>query len=323
MSIEQPGYMDPHAHHILSGGDLAATGRSLLDVAREQGADFDVSYPDASYIEPDSGLLVTPRVETGRNTGAAQNVFIVRRDDGTHLGLHGHRYPRTDGYKPILRTAEALFPNSASSMTLFGRGEKLVFGQNIGKPVDLGGGDVLNPMLYWTSSLNGQWKTAVYDVMNRLFCQNQLIGQTPIIAVKHTTRHDQVLDMRAEILREQIERATVFAEMARVMKDQWYTDLQFHQLVHELVPEPEEEDVHIIKANRIARERGAMMTAWRNERDEWGFNRWSAYNAVQGAEQHRILARDRRGRIREERALERAIDGKADLAARAFDLLSV
>jgi len=323
MSIEQPGYMDPHEHHILSGGDLATTGRSLLDVARERGADFDVSYPEASYIQPDSGLLVTPQVERGRNQGSAQNVFIVRRDNGATIGLHGHRYPRTDGYKPILRTAEALFPNSASSMTVFGRGEKLVFGQNIGEPVDLGGGDVLNPMLYWTSSLNGQWKTAVYDVMNRLFCQNQLIAKQPIIAVKHTTRHDQLLDMRAEIHREQIERATVFAEMARMMKDQVYTDLMFHQLVHELVPDPEEDDPHTIKVDRIARERGALRAAWREERDEWGRNRWSAYNAVQGAEQHRILARDRRGRIREERALERAIDGKANLAARALDILSV
>ena len=321
MSIEQPGYMDPHAHHILSGGDLATTGRSLLDVARDTGADFDVAYPEASYIQPVSGLLVTPQVETGKHIGTAQNVFVVRKDNGATIGLHGHKYPRTDGYKPILRTAEALFPNCASGMTLFGRGEKLVFSQDIGETVDLGGGDVLKPMLYWTSSLNGTWRTAVYDVMSRLFCQNQLIGQTPIIAVKHTARHDVLLDMRAGILREQIERAQVFAEMARVMKDQDYTDLQFRQLVDVLVPEPEEDEPHAIKLNRIARERGALMNAWRNERNEWGRNRWSAYNAVQGAEQHRILARDRRGRINEDRALERAIDGKANLAAEALILL--
>jgi hypothetical protein len=240
MSIEQPGYMARYEHHILSGGDLAETGMSLLDVARDAGADFDVSYADASYINPNSGAMVTPLVEKGRYRGNSQNVFVVRKDNGATVGLHGHKYPRTDGYKPVLRTAETLFPLSASSLTLFGKGEKVVFGQNIGKTVDLGGGDILRPMLYWTSSLNGQWATAVYSVMDRLFCQNQLIGATPIISVKHTINHDQMLDMRAEILHEQIQRAEVFAEMALVLKDQEYTDFQFRSLTHQLVPDPEE-----------------------------------------------------------------------------------
>ena len=320
MSIEQPGYMARHEHHILSG-DLAETGKSLLDVARDAGADFNVFYPDALYINPVTRTVVTPRVETGKHAGNPQNVFVVRSDNGATIGLHGHRYPRTDGYKPVLRVAETLFPKCASSLTLFGQGEKVVFGQNIGNPVDLGGGDILHPMLYWTSSLNGQWATAVYNVMNRLFCQNQLIGMTPIISVRHTTNHDQMLDMRAEILHEQIKRAEVFAEMARVLKDQQYTDLQFRALTFNLVPDPEEADPVTHKVNNILRKRGAMTLAWREEVDNWGRNRWAAYNAVQGAEQHRILARAAGGRLNPDRALERTLNGGALLASRAMELL--
>ena len=69
MVIEQPGYMARHEHHILSGGDLAGTGKSLLDVARDAGADFDVSYPEASYINPGTGTMVIPRVEKGKYRG--------------------------------------------------------------------------------------------------------------------------------------------------------------------------------------------------------------------------------------------------------------
>ena len=321
MSIEQPGYMARHEHHILSGGDLAETGKSLLDVARDAGADFNVFYPDALYINPDTRTVVTPRVETGKHAGTPQNVFVVRSDNGATIGLHGHGYPRTDGYKPVLRVAEALFPKCASSLTLFGQGEKVVFGQNIGKTVDLGDDDILKPMLYWTSSLNGQWTTAVYNVMNRLFCQNQLIGMTPIISVRHTSNHDILLDMRAEILREQIKRAEVFAGMARVLKDQEFTDIQFRELVHNLVPDPEEPDPGTLKVNHILRKRGAMANAWITEREEFGRNRWAAYNAIQGAEQHRILARGRGGRMDPDRSLERTLNGKAQLAERAMDLL--
>ena len=320
MSIEQPGYMARHEHHILSG-DLAETGKSLLDVARDAGADFNVFYPDALYINPVTCTVVTPRVETGKHAGNPQNVFVVRSDNGATIGLHGHGYPRTDGYKPVLRVAEALFPKCASSLTLFGQGEKVVFGQNIGDPVDLGGGDILHPMLYWTSSLNGQWTTAVYNVMNRLFCQNQLIGMTPIISVRHTSNHDILLDMRVEILGEQVKRAEVFAEMARVLKDQQYTDMQFRALTFNLVPDPEEADPVTHKVNNILRKRGAMTLAWREEVDNWGRNRWAAYNAVQGAEQHRILARAAGGRLNPDRALERTLNGGALLASRAMELL--
>ena len=315
MSIDQPGYMARHEHHILSG-DLAETGKSLLDVAQRAGADFNVFYPDALYINPHTREVVTPRVETGKHTGTPQNVFVVRSDNGATIGLHGHGYPRTDGYKPVLRIAEALFPKCASSLTLFGRGEKVVFGQNIGNTVDLGDGDVLKPMLYWTSSLNGQWTTAVYNVMNRLFCQNQLIGMKPIISVRHTSNHDILLDMRAEILREQIARAELFARMARVLKDQEFTDIQFRELVHNLVPDPATS-----KVNHILRKRGAMANAWMTERAEFGRNRWTAYNAIQGAEQHRILARGRGGRMDPNRSLERTLNGKANLAEQAMDLL--
>jgi len=130
-----------------------------------------------------------------------------------------------------------------------------------------------------------------------------------------------MLDMRSQILGEQIQRAEVFAEMARVLKDQEYTDFQFRSLTHQLVPDPEEAEPVVHKVNNILRKRGAMTLAWRDEIEEWGRNRWAAYNAVQGAEQHRILARGTGGRMNADRSLERTINGGALLAGRAMELL--
>ena len=321
--IEQPGYMPRREHHFLQSGNVGEidSGQSLLDLAAERGADFGVSYLDASYLSPATGCLVVPKVESGGHKGEPQNSFVVREDTNKPLGLHSYRYPRTDGYMPVFRTAEQLFPGTADSLTLFGEGEKVVFGQNIGDAVDLGGGDILKPMLYWTSSLNGQWATAVFNVMDRLFCQNQLVGATPIIKVRHTINHDQLLDMRSRILSEQVKRAETFARMALTLKDRQYTDDEFHSLTHELVPDPEEVEPSRTKMNNCLRKRGAMTNRWRNERDEWGPTRWAAYNAVQGAEQHRINARTRGHRYDPTRALQRAMEGKAVLAEEALKLL--
>ena len=64
--IEQPGYMPRSEHHFLQSGNVGEidSGQSLLDLAAERGADFGVSYLDASYLSPATGCLVVPKVES-------------------------------------------------------------------------------------------------------------------------------------------------------------------------------------------------------------------------------------------------------------------
>ena len=75
--------------------------------------------------------------------------------------------------------------------------------------------------------------------------------------------------------------------------------------------------------DNIITKRAACSAAWRKEKEEWGDgNRWLAYNAVQGAEQHNINGRVRGGYYSRDRALEKAIDNHTPLATRAMTLLA-
>jgi len=204
---------------------------------------------------------------------------------------------------------------------VFGVGEKIAVTQELISPIDLGQGDVIQPQICWITSYNGVWPTSVYDLTSRLFCQNQLVGR-PLIKVKHTRNHDSLLEMRVRILEGSIERAEALANMARVLKDQEYTDTQFAQLTDLVLPIAA--DLTDRQRDNVWTRRSYCRAAWMRERKEFGAgNRWMAYNAVQGAEQHRINGRARGGSYDSVKAMEKAIDNKTPLAEQAMALLTV
>ena len=194
------------------------------------------------------------------------------------------------------------------------------------------------------SSFNGQWSTSVYHLTHRWFCMNQLAGNAPIFSVKHTKNHNFTFDQRSGILHEAMEHAQTLASMARIMKDAEYTDAQFAALVKEVVPLPkafnDEGDIHAIAERRMKENRDAMQLTWRTECVEYGTvrkhvkspseqvdvfdgNKWLAYNAVQGAEQHNINARFNTTDIGKQRSMTKMINGVTPYAARALNLLTV
>ena len=217
--------------------------------------------------------------------------------------------------------AEELFPQKTTSCTVFGVGEKIAVTQELVAPVDLGKGDFIQPQICWITSYNGVWPTSVYDLTQRLFCQNQLMGK-PLIKVKHTKNHDSLLEMRVRILEGSIERAEALVNMARILKDQEFTDTQFNELVAQVLPI--EGDMTDRQKDNVWTRHQYCRSAWTRERTEFGAgNRWMAYNAVQGAEQHRINGRARGGLYDPMKAMEKAIDNKTPLAEQAMALLTV
>jgi hypothetical protein len=216
----------------------------------------------------------------------------------------------------------------------------MALAQNIGEPIDLGDGDIIKPQVMWVSSYNGQWSTAVYHLTHRWFCMNQLAGAAPIFSVKHTTNHNFTFEQRSNILLEAMEHAQVVARMARTLKDQAFTDAQFEHLVKQVVPLPkpfnEVGDIHAIAETRMKKNRDAMQLVWRTECTQFGNvykidqtteafdgNRWLAYNAVQGAEQHNINARFNTSDVGKQRSMTKMISGGTPFASRALDLLRV
>jgi hypothetical protein len=292
-------------------------------VMREAGALFDVAYPPSGYENSGffPGEMTYPMVKSGVNKGTPLHKYVIRTDTNDVLGLHSHKYAETDGYRYIADMAEELFPGKTTSCTVFGVGEKIAVTQELVAPIDLGEGDFIQPQICWVTSYNGVWPTAVYDLTERLFCQNQLVGM-PLVKVKHTKNHDSLLEMRVRILEGSIARAEALANMARVLRDQEFTDEQFAELVQEVLP---------LTADMTSRQEGNLWDkrhycrgAWVRERNEFGAgNRWMAYNAIQGAEQHRINGRARGGSYDPMKAMEKAIDNKTPLAERAMTRLTV
>ena len=297
---------------MLTGDKTERT--SAQKVMSDAGALFNVAFKPASFNM--DGCLITPRDDDGK----PRNRFVVRTDTNRVLGLHGAGYPTTDGYRFLAEMADIMFPESTTSCTLFGGGEKVAVTQDLIAPVDIGNGDVIQPQICWISSLNGRWTTSVYDLTSRLFCQNQLVGQ-PLVKVKHTRNHDALLDMRVRILEGAVARAKTAASMARILRDQEFTDIQFHELVSRLLP-IDYTQMSDVRIRNLGTKHAACREAWRTEREEWGNgNKWLAYNAIQGAEQHRINGMVR-GKVKENRSFEKAIEGSVPLAVEALRVLS-
>jgi|TARA_A100001391_G_scaffold205117_1_gene203600 hypothetical protein len=319
--------------------DMRAPGKELpkttcMNAARIMGGDFNVDYSEAGFLIRGNTVapiqeavnakeLVIPRYTKGSNAGKPLFQFIYRTDTLDTLGVVSGAYPARDGYNHIYQTMELMFPETCTGITLFGAGERAVIAQELDDPIDLGDGDLIQPYLYTRMSLNRQWSTQCIPKLSRLSCENALGSSGAIISVKATKNHDTRLTLQAEIMRESMNQAEAVRRMAFVMKNQRFTDVEFDQMVKQLIPEPESEHqaAHTRRANKIA----ACKQAWRQERtaDDSRLregNMWIAYNAVQGAEQHVInspntLIDEKGEKMRDQsEGLSKTLDGKTPLA---------
>jgi hypothetical protein len=295
----------------------------------EAGALFTVHYPPARYWD-ERGSTVDdypiPRHEEGKNRDIPLCKWIVRDDNNEVLGWHGGTYPEAESYRYLGDLAERMFPESTTGCRLIGNGERIMLTQDIGEAVDLGEGDVIKPQVLWITSMNATWSTSVLDSMFRWFCSNQIIMGNALFKCRHTENHDYTLEHRAWVLEESIRRAKNFAAMARVMKDQAYTDEQFKELTKQLVPDPKpfpgDTEVKQMRWTLVNKKRDHLNNKWDEERERWDPNRWTAYNAIQGAEQHHILTGFKETDVAKEKALVKAVDGRTPLADKALQLLA-
>ena len=335
--IQMISYTEPYAHPMLNTS-TDVDSRNALAVMENAGALFDVEYPAATW-----GYTDHPKISSGKNEGLPLYKWVVRTDTNEPLGLHSGTFAQSGSYRQVGEMAEKMFPNSTTSYTVFGNGERMALTQDIGEQIDLGDGDVIQPSLMWVSSFNAQWATGVFDLVGRLFCANQLVGQTPLFSVKHTVNHDISFEQRVHVLTQAIERAEQVGRMARVLKDQEFTDREFDELIKRVVPRPPfkkdkdgelTQEFHATAEKRMIANRGAMRTHWQKECTEFGNvhgpdqehlsfdgTKWLAYNAIQGAEQHKINSRFLSTAQARENSLTKAVNGKTPYAERALVML--
>ena len=311
-----------HDHHQM----IKTEGKgNALAVMESAGALFKVDYPPATYVNTFNDVTVPEYLE-GKHEG--QNLFkwVVRADTNNVLGLHSGIYPEIESYKFLGEMAEYMFPDSTTGCTVIGNGERIMLKQDISDEIDLDG-DVIQPQVLWISSFNGTWSSSVMDSMFRWFCSNQIVTGNSLFKCRHTENHNYTFEQRAYVLEESVKRARNFAAMARVLKDQDYTDEEFKALTHQLVPKPMpfpgETEVAERRWTIVRKKWDHMTNKWNEEREEWGEGtRWLAYNAVQGAEQHHINSGFKKTEAAQQKSLMKAIDGATPLSTRALTLLA-
>ena len=277
-------------------------------------ADFDVLYVPSGYEDPFTGEMCIPEYTKGTYRGEPADQYLLRSDTGQVIGNMSGRYPAREGYKHVFDTLDDLFPQSCDSVTVFGNGERVVVEQVLDEPYDLGGGDMIQPYIYTRMSLNGTWKTEIIPISQRLACENQLGFTGQLIGVRATKNHDTLLTMRASVIEMSKAQGLALKNMARVLSEQEFTDSMFREMQDRIIPVDHEDHHKTVTA--ALNKRGACWTAWKPESENHP-TMWGAYNAMQGAEQHRINATPKSGETKEaarERALVKALDGKTPIA---------
>lgn len=249
---------------------------SAWDAALDAGALFKVEYHPIAL--PDGTVPMK-----GRKPEAIQ---IVRPDTNVRLGIHSGGYAES-GYDTMFETMEELFPESTTSVTVFGQGERVCATQDLGDPIDLGDGDVIQPNIMWLTSHNGTWSTMAKHLMFRWFCLNQLAMGSTFLSVRKTKNHDSLLTMRAHILGEAVYRAKQIEAIAKELKAVRMVDHQFVEIVNMNFPLLGEDDVPAVTRHARFEQREAIFNNWMIECEgPSAFTQWAAYNAFQSFDFH-------------------------------------
>jgi len=319
MTIEMINY---HEGHDWLTKEVDEHGRNVLDVASEVHADFPVEYVASQYTCPMTGELKTPEYLKGNKRGDALNLYVLRTDGvpSVNLGLHSGRYPQRDGYKHVFETMETMFPSSCTDITVFGQGERIAITQQIGDPIEVMEGDDILPVIITSSSLNGQAKTTINAVGERVSCLNMLDLSKGLIQVKSTKNHDDLLTLRSALLEASKVNSDSLVTFARQLSSSTLSDTAFYRMLNAVLPEAEEDAATKTK-NAIEAKRAAILNAWSQETNgDWG-NGWLAYNAFQGAEQHRINQGFKSTTAAKQNGFEKVLDRKTPIADAAEQYL--
>jgi hypothetical protein len=307
------------AEHGPVENEVIPGDQSVRGVAELVGADFDLEYVPSGYLHPASGELVIPTYQRGKYKDEPADQYILRADTSVVVGNMSGRYPNREGYKHVFDTLDQLFPDSCRSVSVYGAGERVVVEQVMDEPYDLGDGDLIQPCIYTRMSLNGTWKTEIIPVSHRVSCENMLGHTGQLIGVRATRNHDHLLSMKADVVELAVAQGNTLRRMAQILSDEEFTNGMFWEMLERVLPSADA-DAHHKTRIAIGDRRNAVNSAWREERER-GFNMWNAYNAFQGAEQHRINAGFKNTPKAKERALFKALDAKTPIADQAEQYL--
>ena len=283
-----------HKDFMFESGDADTPTASVSLKARQAGADFTVSYLPAGFLkqavswqEPE---FTVPVYEQGEYEGEPKQMYVVRDDTNEVVGQHSSKYPKRDAYRHNFEVLDQAFPDACESVQTWDNGGLCLVSQRLGDEIELPMGDEVVQYVYSIMSLNGTKRSMTIPKAQRISCTNALGIALAIISSKATRNHDQRISFQAEVFEKSEIQLDALVRMAKTFTDQNFTDQEFSRMVSALVETPDK-DASTRAINTYQRTRNSMFTTWRKESQEYGDqNMWIAYNAIQGAEQHRINA---------------------------------
>ncbi len=269
------------------------TSTNVVDAALDAGALFKVKTEPLSLSD---GTI--PLIKSGKYKDQPRRNILSREHggvDGEDVFLNVvHPSHPDSGYKQLCETAEALFPGTCTGFKCLDEGRRIIFTQQIGEEVDLGGGDFIAPNLMWGASLDSSWPSLGMHYLYRLWCMNQERLADVMFKVKRTTRHDQILLERSTILADSMGVLQHFIKHATFLRQIKVSNSEFERMLANVVPKPEErfndegDPIPNTRAiNAWEKKRSAIRYYYKEEQDGPApGTAWAVWNAVQSAESH-------------------------------------
>ena len=271
----------------------------------------------------DAQALFEPQV-TGTllpNGTASENTFTVYREyaDGSQVVLNAGVKSgyHAGSYTQLVTTADAMFPDSCTSLTVLNDGARLMFTQQIGEEHTFADGDTIINNLMYTASLNSTWSTAIYGFSFRPFCTNQIPNGLVQLSQKRTRNHDSLLFQKAQVLAKSIDAFERFMGDVTMLKSVQVNESGLRRLLDEVAPLITDEEAAPKAVNHAENRRNAIRYFFAEESDKFGANAWSFYNAVQSYEFHTAT----KDKVEKQAEVIRQPDKKQSLTLKAQGLL--
>jgi len=238
---------------------------------------------DALFIPKTTGTILP-------NGTVDENSFTVYREyaDGTQAVLKAGAGASfySGSYESILNTAEAMFPNSVTSMKTWHHGSILVFTQDIDEPYTFADGDIITRSIMYTASMNSVFSTRAIGFSFRPFCTNQE-GQGQLqMSQKRSKNHDEMLFSKAAIMAEAANRFDAFITDAKMLKGLQMTHSLRNRILEAVAPLITDPDANTKAVNHAESRREGILYFYGEEADKFGENAFSLYQAVQSYEYH-------------------------------------
>lgn len=284
-------------NHDMGLRNAMSEPQSVWELARQEQVDFKIESVPMGVETEGQGFFVPTK------KGNPMRMLHYRTDTMTALVDHPGTYTlRADGYGPIFEEMDKMFGETCTMVRSLDNGLRLYMLFQPEEPVDFGGGTMI-PTVGLSASLDSSIATSMHAFAFDPFCTNAFTSRSAVMRTKATSNHDVFFARRMEILAQTVNQTKALARIARIASDQEFTDRQFTELVSGLptvhkrwwaaqdkfdVAKGMHVPAHGTSVKNYEFTMDSINDEWDMDKSRFGETKWTAFSAIQGAEQHHL-----------------------------------